>query len=178
VAWILNVVVLGRAECAGDSLQCCSLQERLRGSLEQCQHLIGMVGAWVFRSNNPELAMNHVKSQHHLQHPMTGSEPVHFDFTHPTARTVCVAGSFNDWNTQSHPMHALGGGRWRQDCSLPSGVYEYRLVVDGVWTNDPGAHETVANQFGGRNAVLKVARAAGAQAYGNTLKIAQTTTAI
>ena len=41
--------------------------------------------------------------------------------------------------------------------SWPPGTYEYRLVVDGQWTTDPMAKETVPNPFGGRNSVLKVA---------------------
>ena len=83
--------------------------------------------------------------------------PVVFEFTHPTATTVCVAGSFNDWHAQAKPMHPLGAGHWRRETVLAPGTYEYRLVVDGQWTTDPMAKETVPNPFGGRNSVLKVA---------------------
>lgn len=84
-------------------------------------------------------------------------ETVRFEFTHPTAATVCVAGTFNDWRPDAKPMHPLGDGRWLKETVLPAGTYEYRLVVDGQWIADPLAKETVLNPFGGRNSVLKVA---------------------
>jgi 1,4-alpha-glucan branching enzyme len=84
-------------------------------------------------------------------------EPVRFEFTHPTASTVCVAGTFNNWQPQAKPMNHLGGGRWLKEIVLPPGAYEYRLVVDGEWIPDPQALETVPNPFGGRNSVLRVA---------------------
>jgi hypothetical protein len=68
--------------------------------------------------------------------------PVRFEFTHPTATTVCVAGTFN---------------HWQKETALLPGTYEYCLVVDGQWMPDPLARETVPNPFGGRNSILKVA---------------------
>ena len=82
---------------------------------------------------------------------------VRFEFTHPTAGTVCVAGTFNNWQPEAKPMHRLGDGRWLKETVLPPGTYEYCLVVDGKWMPDPLARETVPNPFGGRNSVLKVA---------------------
>lgn len=98
-------------------------------------------------------------SNHHDNTRSAGprSEPVRFEFTHPTATTVCIAGSFNDWNAQAKPMHPMGGGRWLKDSTLPPGTYEYCLVVDGQWIADPLAKETVANPYGGRNSLLTVA---------------------
>lgn len=37
--------------------------------------------------------------------------PLRFEFHHPTAQHVCVAGSFNDWNLLATPLVNLGGGR-------------------------------------------------------------------
>ncbi len=82
--------------------------------------------------------------------------PVRFEFTHPTAVTVCIAGTFNHWQPETKPMHSLGNGRWRKETALPPGTYEYCLVVDGTWMTDPLSQETVPNPFGGRNSVLRV----------------------
>ena len=82
--------------------------------------------------------------------------PVHFEFTHPTATTVCVAGTFNQWQPEAKALHVSGGGRWVKETALPIGTYEYRLVVDGQWIPDPLVKETVANPFGGRNSILRV----------------------
>jgi 1,4-alpha-glucan branching enzyme len=81
---------------------------------------------------------------------------VSLELTHPGAQSVAIAGSFNDWHPTVTPMIALGEGRWRKELTLPPGRYEYRLVVDGQWVDDPAAKETVPNPFGGMNAVLNV----------------------
>ena len=83
-------------------------------------------------------------------------QPVRFEFTDPAATTVCIAGTFNDWNAETKPMHPLGGGRWLKETVLPPGTYEYCLVVDGQWMPDPLARETVPNPFGGSNSLLTV----------------------
>ena len=101
--------------------------------------------------------MKHHK--HKLNH--SGDEPhvvtVRFEFTHPTATTVCVAGSFNHWRPEAKALHSDGGGRWWKETALAPGSYEYCLVVDGQWMPDPMARDTVPNPYGGRNSVLNVA---------------------
>jgi len=95
--------------------------------------------------------------KHNPAHDNGGSEPVRFEFTHPTAATVCVAGTFNDWQPAVGPMRRVADGRWLEETALPPGTYEYRLVVDGQWMPDPLATESVPNPFGGSNSILKVA---------------------
>jgi 1,4-alpha-glucan branching enzyme len=98
-------------------------------------------------------------SKHHDNPRSEGPqlERVRFEFTHHSATTVCIAGTFNDWHAEAKPLHPVGDGRWLKETALPPGTYEYRLVVDGQWIADPLAKETVANPFGGRNSILKVA---------------------
>ena len=97
-------------------------------------------------------------NKHHNDAKGAGSqlEPVRFEFTHPTATTVCIAGTFNDWHAKAKPLHPLGDGRWLKETVLAPGSYEYRLVVDGQWMADPLAKEVAPNPFGGMNSVLKV----------------------
>jgi 1,4-alpha-glucan branching enzyme len=83
--------------------------------------------------------------------------PVRFEFTHLTATTVSVAGTFNDWHPATKALNPSGNGHWWKETALAPGTYEYCLVVDGQWLPDPLARETVPNPFGGRNSVLKVA---------------------
>jgi hypothetical protein len=87
---------------------------------------------------------DHGRSHHDKGHSTEpGLVSVNFEYTDPRARTVSVAGTFNDWHPTTKSMYSSGSGR----C----------LVVDGQWRPDPLAKETVPNPFGGRNSVLTVA---------------------
>jgi 1,4-alpha-glucan branching enzyme len=87
----------------------------------------------------------------------TRAQTIHIEFSDSVAESVAIAGTFNDWRPEATPMIALGEGRWVKGLSLPPGIYEYRLVVDGCkWVLDPRARETAPNPFGGCNSILKV----------------------
>lgn len=101
--------------------------------------------------------MKHAKKHDNVKSANPESGLIHFEFTHPTARAVCIAGSFNDWQPEAKHMYHVGGGRWLKEMVLPPGTYEYCLVVDGQWMPDPLAKNNVLNPFGGRNSVLEVA---------------------
>lgn len=81
------------------------------------------------------------------------------EFANTEARTVCVASSFNDWQRWATPMIAVGNDRWFKELALPPGRYEYRLVVDDQWIDDPSAKEFVPNPHGGRNGMIVVPEA-------------------
>jgi 1,4-alpha-glucan branching enzyme len=83
-------------------------------------------------------------------------KPVEFTLNHPQARSVAVAGTFNNWDLSRTPMNPGPGGTWNATVWLPAGRYEYRFVVDGQWINDPSAKESVQNTFGSTNSVLVV----------------------
>jgi len=101
--------------------------------------------------------MKHNKKHDNARKDEPQLKPVRFEFTHPTARAVSVAGTFNDWHPSTKSMHPSGNGHWVKETALPPGTYEYCLVVDGQWMPDPLAKESVPNPFGGRNSILKVA---------------------
>src|SRR5271170_318803 len=103
-------------------------------------------------NNLPAMKHNH----NHDNAPSAPLVPVRFEFNHPTAKTVCVAGTFNHWQPEAKTLHSSGVGNWWKKTSLAPGTYEYCLVVDGKWIPDPNARESVANPFGGRNSILKV----------------------
>lgn len=83
--------------------------------------------------------------------------PTRFVLNHPSAATVSVAGSFNDWNPVDQCMATTERGHWQLDVPIAPGRYEYRLIVDGQWMPDPLAKCEVDNPFGGRNSILVVA---------------------
>ena len=101
-----------------------------------------------------------MKHNHHhdiLRSPGPQLVPVRFEFRHPSAKTVCLAGTFNHWQADAKTLHSSGAGNWWKETALPPGTYEYCFVVDGQWMPDPLARESVPNPFGGRNSILKVA---------------------
>ncbi len=74
----------------------------------------------------------------------------------PRAGSVCLAGSFNEWNPSRTPMKKDWRGRWKTTIPLPPGKHEYKFILDGEWVTDPQCRETVANPFGGENSVISV----------------------
>ncbi|MDP1662776.1 MAG: glycogen-binding domain-containing protein [Phycisphaerales bacterium] len=83
--------------------------------------------------------------------------------TAPDAKAVFVAGTFNDWNPQSHPLTRTRDGRWALTLDVPPGRYEYKFIIDGQWCCEPGSDkpfdgcpECVANEMGTMNRVLVV----------------------
>ncbi len=73
------------------------------------------------------------------------------------ARSVRIAGDFNNWSAEASPMEAGSReGEWRGSLPLTPGRYRYRLVVDGKWITDPNNQYVEANQFGELNNVVEV----------------------
>ena len=81
---------------------------------------------------------------------------VEFRLHLPQARSVAVAGTFNEWDLHRTPMRPDANGAWKATVWLPAGRYEYRFVADGQWLSDPNAKESVQNRYGGTNSVLVV----------------------
>lgn len=70
------------------------------------------------------------------------------------ARTVALAGEWNDWVPA--PMRRDASGRWTAILALRPGVYRCALLVDGKrWVAPPGAPKT-GDDFGGEVGLLVV----------------------
>ena len=87
--------------------------------------------------------------------PTKPAPSIALTLSQPDAKSVFVAGSFNQWSQT--PLVPDGQGRWVGSLTLPPGRYEYLFVVDGEWLADPNAPEAVENPFGGKNSVVVVA---------------------
>ena len=81
---------------------------------------------------------------------------VSLELVKPGAKSVCVAGTFNEWKPEKAQMVMMDNGRWVGNLAVNPGRYEYLFVVDGQWLPDPNAKESVQNPFGGKNSVLTV----------------------
>jgi pimeloyl-ACP methyl ester carboxylesterase len=91
------------------------------------------------------------------QHSQTTTSPASITFRlkdHPNAKSVALAGTFNNWNTHSTPMNRKGAD-WSVSIKLASGTYRYKFVVDkDRWTVDPENSQTEADGEGHVNSVL------------------------
>lgn len=84
---------------------------------------------------------------------------VTFAVLYPNARTVQLAGEFNDWHPEETPLQQSSeNGRWNIELELNEGAYQYRYVVDGRWQPDPYNSKVVQNEFGEENSLLQVDR--------------------
>ncbi|HAH23834.1 MAG TPA: hypothetical protein DCL77_08765 [Prolixibacteraceae bacterium] len=74
---------------------------------------------------------------------------------YPDARTVILAGSFNNWNEDGYKM-VKEGGKWIWPIYLQPGKYTYKFIVDGTWILDPADKLYDQNEYGTNNSVLWV----------------------
>jgi cyclomaltodextrinase / maltogenic alpha-amylase / neopullulanase len=68
---------------------------------------------------------------------------------------VELAGEFNGW-TASRTTLKLENGNWIGTLSMNPGRYQYQLVTDGKWQLDPANPDSVDNNVGGFNSVMKI----------------------
>ncbi len=89
----------------------------------------------------------------------SGLRNVTFKFT-PASRpqAVSLAGQFNDWTIGKTPMSdPEGDGTYTATLLLPAGSYQYKVVVDNVWTQDKAGQDAESDDgFGGKNSIVNV----------------------
>jgi 1,4-alpha-glucan branching enzyme len=71
------------------------------------------------------------------------------------AKSVYLAGSFNEWDPSQKRMVKTKDGSFRARIKLPPGKHEYKFVVDGQWIEDEEA-DTVVNELGTANSVIEI----------------------
>ncbi|OVE75894.1 hypothetical protein BVX97_03285 [bacterium E08(2017)] len=70
-------------------------------------------------------------------------------------KNVAIAGSFNDWNTESHKM-SFRAGKYSIKVKLGKGQHQYKFIVDGEWHTDPDCEAWVHNDLGSVNSVIVI----------------------
>ncbi len=108
----------------------------------------------------------------------TGKGNVTFTYSNPTAKTVHIAGKFNNWldNTEGRvtghnewQMQNDGAGNWSLTASVPPGRQPFKYVVDGGdrWEQDPKMPSTADG-----NSVIELAGGGGVPATGGGAAVA------
>ncbi len=79
-----------------------------------------------------------------------------FTFRAPEAKSVYVAGDFNNWYVDESCRMKQNNDEWCANLRLKPGVYQYRFIVDGRWQEDPSNPKRAENVFGDANSVVEV----------------------
>jgi serine protease AprX len=90
--------------------------------------------------------------------PRIENDKIIFHYHGDAARSVSLAGDFNDWKPTETPFTKGADGIWRAAIScLKPGRYRYKFFVDDeFWTEDPSHALKEPDGLGGFNSVLLV----------------------
>lgn len=109
-------------------------------------------------------AVSLAKSDTHEWHSIVGGPPriengkVLFFFYGDEAKSVSLAGEFNDWDSNKTPLQKDEHGMWRTALAAPpAGLYHYKFLVNGEWwLEDPNNGMKALDGHGGLNSVLVI----------------------
>ena len=96
-----------------------------------------------------------------LAFPLLGfsqSDSVRYTFTFysSNAKSVSIAGSFNNWNPSGNFFLKINDSTWTIQLTIKPDFYYYKLVVDGNWIPDP-SHDWKINDGGNSyNSIVKI----------------------
>jgi 1,4-alpha-glucan branching enzyme len=74
------------------------------------------------------------------------AKPVNFYCAAPKAKSVYLAGDFNEWDSSSLSMERRVDGWWFLQVPLTHGYHQYRFLVDGRPRLDPHATGVARNE--------------------------------
>ncbi len=111
-------------------------------------------GQWMEDPSNPDRIPNefgeynsHINIGKHVTFLLKG---------HQDAKTVILAGSFNDWNEHELSMQKTESGYWSYRLPLSAGKHHYKFIVDGKWLLDPSNPVKESDGMGHVNSVHMV----------------------
>lgn len=88
--------------------------------------------------------------------PRKTIQSTEFSLYAPDAAKICVAGDFNNWDPETHPMRKFKKGIHTKKIKLKPGRYEYKFIVDGKWQTDPENGNHLISDIGSKNSILRV----------------------
>src|SRR5690606_20199847 len=107
-------------------------------------------GTWMHDPANKEYVMNEHGT---LNSVIRITIPVTFTLRgYPEARTMILAGSFNDWNERDLKL-TRANQAWTVTIPLHGGKHTYKYIVDGQWITDPGNPVLEDDGYGNLNSV-------------------------
>lgn len=98
----------------------------------------------------------HFFNQGELSAPGIENGKLIFRYHDDTAKSVHLAGDFNDWKTGEIAFSRSENGLWQAEVSLPpAGEYAYKFVINNqIWREDPSHGRLEDDGVGGFNSIL------------------------
>jgi 1,4-alpha-glucan branching enzyme len=82
---------------------------------------------------------------------------IQFTLESESGKTVSVAGTFNDWDTEhKYLIDENNDGVYKASMLLHPGTYEYKFYIDEKWCIDPSNPNFSPNEMGTLNSVLVI----------------------
>ena len=123
--------------------------------LEESKQLIGTKPAPAQKVDTPEKTIEEKIDRFYGVRQKR--DKIEFAALYPQAKTVLLAGDFNNWQPDVTPMtKTSANGRWEILLPLAGGTHQYRYVVDGRWQQDPYNKLVTENEFGEFNSLVEV----------------------
>jgi serine protease AprX len=104
-----------------------------------------------------------LKEMHFFDHetltpPRIEGEKIVFYYHDDNAKSVHLAGDFNNWNSTENQFFKNGDGLWHAEIINPSsGKYRYKFVIDGaIWKEDTSNGMKEEDGFGGFNSIFQI----------------------
>jgi len=86
----------------------------------------------------------------------SGERRVVLSYHHFAGQDLKIAGDFNDWIPDHRVETRSINGTVQKVLRVPPGAYQYRVIIDGEWQEDPVNPVRVPNDLGGSNSLLRV----------------------
>jgi len=90
--------------------------------------------------------------------PMIDRNGVRFTYEDKFAKSVSVAGTFNNWERNQFYLEKNQHGIWTIVVQIPQGEYEYKYCVDGLWKYDPKNPDRIDDGQGDYKSILVIER--------------------
>ncbi len=90
-----------------------------------------------------------------IKEEMPKLSEVSFCITAPDAKEVYVVGDFNAWQQDNTSRMENHNGVWSKTLRFNCGRYQYRFIIDGVWTEDPNNPVREMNPYGQMNSLIE-----------------------
>lgn len=120
--------------------------------------IIFLITAGIFLSG---CGINRILSDR-VRSPVIENGTVKFRLYSPAARSVYVAGEFNDWNfrpdqEKAIPLQETESNIWTTEVEISPGRYQYKFVVNQrSWILDPANPDIYRDATGNENSLLIV----------------------